>query len=372
MLHAAILVFSDHRFLIWPAMGIAAGIFGSIQGFSRLQRRRLILNTPASKIRSVSTGLVEISGLATGPHVITSPLKQIECYYYSAAVWEWRQPGKHGDWIKIADESLHVPFYVDDDTDKLLIDPRGADMDLHCDFRDEYKRSSNWSDDEIPARVKELLARYGATAHDKAIRVEERCIKPDDFLFVLGTLSQNPGLDMSLAPACAARGVQGNGNTENAKQEAVAEVIRLSADAARLPVTEMSQQQKIAAALAKSGSLAIHTWPLQNASTNSVSNSNCEADVSPKSVSGSSTPLATSCAPAATEVAEKRIVSASTGFDLHPPVVLMKGSDEPTFFISWRSQRGLVTSLDWKSQLPMWGSPALVLACIYLLVIHLR
>ena len=54
-------------------------------------------------------------------------------------------------------------------------------------------------------------------------------------------------------------------------------------------------------------------------------------------------------------------------FDLHPPVVLMKGAHNPAFFISWRSQREVVQSLGWKSALMIWGGPALTLFCVYLL-----
>jgi hypothetical protein len=53
-------------------------------------------------------------------------------------------------------------------------------------------------------------------------------------------------------------------------------------------------------------------------------------------------------------------------FDLHPPAVIMKGSHNPAFFISWRSQRAVVGSLSWKSTLMIWGGPALTLLCIYL------
>jgi len=51
---------------------------------------------------------------------------------------------------------------------------------------------------------------------------------------------------------------------------------------------------------------------------------------------------------------------------------LMKGSNDPAFFISWRSQREIVKSLGWKSSMMIWGGPALVLACVYFLIAHLR
>jgi hypothetical protein len=65
---------------------------------------------------------------------------------------------------------------------------------------------------------------------------------------------------------------------------------------------------------------------------------------------------------------EKRTPVDTRGFDLHPPVVLMKGTHEPAFLISWRSPREAFKCFDWKSRLMIWGGPALALACMYLLL----
>jgi hypothetical protein len=349
MLQAANLVLSDQRFLIWPVIGIAAGVYGFFRGFRILQRKRLILNTPASKIRSASMGLVEISGIAVGPHIITSALQQVECYYYRSIAWEWKQRGKSSEWVKAAEETLYVPFYVDDNTDKLLIDPRGAEMDLHCDFQEEYNRSALFESTEVPVHVSEFLSRHGVNATAR-IKLEEFCIKPENFLFVLGTLSQNPGLDVSVTPSWAVRADQVAASPHKHGSQPSQEIIRLSEAAAPVPTTEMTQQQRIAAALAKAG-FATTPWAKPNSSVEAR-------------------PATT--AQTATAVEEKRVPTDATGFDLHPPVVLMKGTNEPSFFVSWRSQRDVVNSLNWKSSLLIWGSPALTLACVYFLITHFR
>jgi hypothetical protein len=67
---------------------------------------------------------------------------------------------------------------------------------------------------------------------------------------------------------------------------------------------------------------------------------------------------------------EARGQDTSETYDLHPPVVLMKGSHDPTFLISWRSQRDLIATLSWKSTLMIWGGPALTLVCVYILLAH--
>jgi hypothetical protein len=54
-----------------------------------LQYKRLILNTPFSKIRSASNGLVEVSGSPTGPQTIASAITGEPCFYYRAQAWQW-------------------------------------------------------------------------------------------------------------------------------------------------------------------------------------------------------------------------------------------------------------------------------------------
>jgi E3 Ubiquitin ligase len=344
------------------AFGALAGSYCFYRGFRLLRRKRLLLNTPASKIRSASMGLVEISGLATGPYVLISPLRQFQCYYYRSLAWEWKQSGKNRQWVKVADESLHVPFYLDDNTGKLLVDPRGAEMDLHCDLHQEYNRSALFQGPEMPGPVSAFLSRHGVDP-TKAIKVEEYSIKPKNFLFVLGTLSQNPGLDVTIQPAWTWRA--GEVPNPASRQESAArsaeggartEVIRLSGGTEpAVSTSEMTQQQKIAAALIKAGITNLAAWTAAGVAAQVAQ------------VALESRPAA---GLAASTDAGAEHPESEGEFDLHPPVVLMKGHHEPAFLISWRSQREVVQSLGWKSALLIWGGPLLALACIYFLLAY--
>src|SRR5260370_18558676 len=258
--------------LAFAAIGTALGFYWFYKGFRLLERKRRILKTPASRIRSASMGLVEISGLAAGPYVLTSPFKQVECYYYQSTAWQLKQQGKNTQWVKVAEETLHVPFYLDDDTGKVLVDPRGAEMDLHCDLSEQYHRSILFSSPEMPGSVVDFLTRYEVDP-DKRIKVEQRCIKPTNFVFVLGTLSQNPGLDASILPPCAERAGQKftppcnpSDKDKDTKKDAeadtapVQQIIRLSSETDSLPAVAMTQQQKIAAALVRAGIANPAAW----------------------------------------------------------------------------------------------------------------
>jgi hypothetical protein len=317
MMPAAILVTSQPaNLLVFPAIGIALGVYWFYKGFRLLQRKQLILNTPASRIRSASMGLVEISGLAAGPYVLNSPFKQVECYYYQSTAWQLKQQGRNTQWVKVAEETLHVPFYVDDATGKVLVDPRGAEMDLHCDLSEQYHRSILFSGPEMPGSVVDFLTRYGVDP-DKRIKVEEHCIKPKNFLFVLGTLSQNPGLDASIRPAWAERPGQRQRlmappeaaeTTSEENIDLAPQIIRLSSENNDLPVAAMTQQQKIAAALAKAG--------VSNSAGWSATTVKHQVGAALRTQSPIAVQLRTSPAPPKTET--KTDPEPSDGFDLHP------------------------------------------------------
>src|SRR5579863_3101333 len=185
--------------VFWCMVGFCAGIGLFVYGFRLLQRRRLILDTPFSKIRSASVGMVEISGLAVGPYTMIAPITARPCYYYRTLVWEWKQSGKNKQWVKVAGECMHVPFFVDDNTGRMLVDPRGADLDLHCDFEEQFCDSFFTTKDPAPSNVRSFLGRHGIVTNNK-IKVEECCIKPKNSLFILGTLSENPGVEVGPRP----------------------------------------------------------------------------------------------------------------------------------------------------------------------------
>lgn len=363
---------SQENILAAAVVGTVAGVYLFYRGFRLLQRRRLILNTPASKIRSASIGLVEVNGLATGPQVITSPLKQVDCFYYRSMAWELRQEGKSSKWVKIGEECLHVPFYIDDGTGTLLIDPRGADMDLHCDFKEQYGNSLLAGNAAMSGNVTQFLSRHGAN-FDRQLKVEEYCIKPKNFLFILGTLAQNPGLSASPAvqpadavspiaigttaavapghnrPLVDAHGVPLVG--ANYRQ-----VIHLTADSTQVPATEMTQQQRVAAALVKAGISNPAAWMAAGVS----GQDGAQPIVDPSNGAFQQHGWGP----------KENTSPTDATVDPHPPVVLMKGTHDPAFFISWRSQREVLSSLGWKSALMIWGGPALTLVCIYILLAH--
>jgi len=357
-------------------VGFCAGIGIFFYGFRLLQRRRLILDTPFSKIRSAPMGMVEISGLAVGPYNLIAPITARPCYYYRTLVWEYKQRGKNKEWVRIAGECMHVPFFVDDNTGRLLVDPRGADLDIHRDFEQEFNGSFFSNRDDAPGNVTGFLARHGVATSNR-IKVEEFCIKPKNSLFILGTLSENPDLEVTPQPvqdnamnSISAGGFtltlttnSGSGDFGPVLAQNIAarsempqpRMVGLSSQASPARSPDATQQQKIASALLKAGSSNPAAWYAAGVTAAGV-------------------------APAGVQVIEDRSATVAdhgtnassnsagpvNGFDLHPPVVLKKGTNNRTFLISWRSQKEVARALGWKCTLMIWGGPVLALVSLYI------
>lgn len=347
-------------FWIYASAGVAAGLYLFYRGFRTLQRKRLILDTPTSKIHSASMGLVEVSGLAAGPHTIVSPVTGLPCFLYHTIAWQLKRAGKSEEWRKVAEESLHVPFFLDDNTGRVLIDPQGAEMDLHRDFHQEFSGSFFGTGSEAPINVLNFLARHGV-ANDHKLKVDEYCIKPKNALFILGTLAANPGVEVTAVPVRT--NVSGtitlgpnmpsmladtlpHLTTVTVRQPVVVnpkdlspqEVIRLNGNPQPASTAEMTPQGKIAAALSRAGITNPAAWAAAGVATASE-------------IIGTAT-------------------DESGNFESHPSVVLMKGAHDPAFFISWRSQKEIVRHLGWQSTAMIWGGPALTLASLYYIFAH--
>lgn len=337
--------------------------------------------------------MVELSGLAVGPYTMVAPITERPCYYYRTVAWEWKRQGRSSQWVKVAVECMHLPFFLDDNTGRVLVDPQGAELDLHRDFQEEFCDSFFTLKEEAPCNVRSFLSRHGVSTSNK-IKVEEFCIKPKNALFLLGTLSQNRGLEVTPQPiqeddslisrnglsfsvngtglaqtalSYVGAGTNGlgassgdRGLSENSfsapplqsPKTSSTQVIHLSPEPAPTSAAQMTQQQKIAAALLKAGIASPAAWAAARVTPSAVVNSDANGSRQVGVSNGSAeAPLQATPSP--------------DGFDPRPPVVMMKGTNNPAFLISWRSQRDLARSLGWKCTLMIWGGAALSLLCLY-------
>ena len=89
-----------NQLAILSLIAIAGGLYFLFLGFQLLARKRLLLAVPTSRIGSAAIGVVEVTGLATGPHTITAPITGKPCFLYHTTAWQERK-GKKQEWEKI-------------------------------------------------------------------------------------------------------------------------------------------------------------------------------------------------------------------------------------------------------------------------------
>jgi len=377
----------DGRLIFWAGVGAVFGVVMFFRGFQMLRYKRLILNTPESKIRSASMGPVEIEGMAKGPHTIPAGLTGEPCFYYRAMAWQLRESGKSQQWQKVADECLYLPFFVEDSTGQILVNPAGAELDVHCNFKDEFGTSFFSHADMMPANVSAFLGRNGLALTDNT-RLEEYCIKPEYPLFIFGTLGRNdarvawtPVVQIASRSTFKSK-LNPFGPLGSFGMQIIGASVGITAFNSRIvpsevPVTPLS-----------GGSARLSPAPPIPAKPAASSWSSVSMDEAGMAKVGSAIARHAVSAPiptpskSATAVADREpaptappVVNTpppppsvdANGFEINPAVAIGKGADGTPFTISSNSQKDVVRTLAWKSNLCIFGGPILTLVSLYVL-----
>jgi hypothetical protein len=174
---------------------IIAGIILLIWGLLSFKMKRLIENTPTSKIRSIAMGLVEIYGEVESlkDNILKSPFSNNDCVYYKYKIEELRQSGKSTTWVTIKKGEEKKLFHLKDETGSVLIDLTGAKIDIP---KDNIFDSSLGKDP--PETVKQFLSNTNIAWEgfflgiNKTMKYTEYFIAPGDKLYIMGTADDNP------------------------------------------------------------------------------------------------------------------------------------------------------------------------------------
>ncbi|MBN1157227.1 hypothetical protein JXA85_06395 [Candidatus Woesearchaeota archaeon] len=185
----------DGRILFYSAIGVGAGIYFFYNGFRLMSEKRLIENTPTSKVRSLAMGMVEVYGEAhpSKGKLFKSPFSGKDCVWCNWTVEEYRSSGKSSHWQKIRSGILSDYFFLKDDTGSVLVDPNKANIDVPIDFEAE----SGSFRGKLPATAVDFLNQQnvsttGFLGLTKKLRVKESYIAPKDKVYIMGTAGDNP------------------------------------------------------------------------------------------------------------------------------------------------------------------------------------
>jgi Zn-finger nucleic acid-binding protein len=179
--------------LLFLALGVVGGMVLSIYGFVVNNRKQLMESIPTSPVRSLAVGLVEVSGHARPEReLLRAPFSGMPCVLFSYTVEERRESGKNAKWETIAKGTSPEPFFVQDNTGKVLVVPFDAQLILP----DNRTSRNNWLG-SLPEETILGLLKLGISVDgwlgEKTIRCTEACILPDETVYVMGTAQENRG-----------------------------------------------------------------------------------------------------------------------------------------------------------------------------------
>jgi len=114
--------------LLFVGLAFVASLLIIYWGFQTYQFGRLIRDTPTERIRSLAMGRTQVEGTvvpATG--VFDQPFTDGQCVYADFSVEEYREYPHDDDrddqWETVQSETVSAPFFVDDGTGRILVDP---------------------------------------------------------------------------------------------------------------------------------------------------------------------------------------------------------------------------------------------------------
>jgi len=186
-------------------------IFGLLMiygGVTRYLLYQKISNTPTSKVRAAAVGLVELFGKAKCKDELSSPISKAKCIFWRIT-GEYYKSGKGGGWKSLYKKESANQFYLEDDTGKMLVEPRGAEIDIPVDLQSTGHLtdkgflgvlSQKKLDDRVLAHI-DADAEFGKIMRGRAaeLRVTEYYIAEGDPLYVLGSAVPIPGASSAVA-----------------------------------------------------------------------------------------------------------------------------------------------------------------------------
>ena len=171
-------------FWIWAIILVIATFAGFFLAFKNMQSKRIIEDTPTSKIRSAAQGYLELIGhghLMEGQPIV-SPLTGKSCTWYDFKVEEHRQSGKNSKWVTIRSGISDELFLIKDETGQCIIDPEGARVTV-TNKSVWYGNSSNPMAGPSSTKKRGF---FSLSIGNKRYRYTEKLLHPGESLYAIG------------------------------------------------------------------------------------------------------------------------------------------------------------------------------------------
>lgn len=185
---------------MFAAAAAAVALYALWQFFVRLQRDRLLADTPAVHIRSAAQGYVKVSGRASPAAAAptAAPLSNRPCVWWSYEIAEAQRDSKGNTRWHTTDRRASVELFrlTDDDGASCLVGPVSAEVTPSV--RNVWYGFSSWPESPPPQINLPLL--------NGGWRYTERLIRVDEHVCVMGELRSHSEVgDLNAATAAKLR-----------------------------------------------------------------------------------------------------------------------------------------------------------------------
>lgn len=109
---------------------LGGGLWFFFKGFRVMREYKVLEDTPRMPIRSVPMGFVHIRGKAEPTKLLDSPVSHTPCCFYKVVVEQWRSKNNGHEWAHYCTDFNGYQFHLADETGKILIDAHAAEYDL--------------------------------------------------------------------------------------------------------------------------------------------------------------------------------------------------------------------------------------------------
>ena len=192
-----------------PFAAAIATVMGPVlfwRGFAAWRERRLILDTPTARVRSMAMGLVEVNGTVESRSATQAAFSGKPCVYWEVEIATKVKDG----WNTIHRDQSGHPFYLRDETGLALVYPTGAQVKVAVSAEEVCNGLM------LPPCYSDYLRENGSVVDTFAragmLRFRERTLEEKQRVFVLGSaVPQARVLEISDMGAFAATGTDDPG-----------------------------------------------------------------------------------------------------------------------------------------------------------------
>jgi hypothetical protein len=169
-------------------------------GFTRRKQRTLMRDTPTEDVESMAVGPSEVKGsaLAADGDPFPAPFSDDDCVVAEYEVEQYHEDDDGGNWSTVAQGVVHTPFYVDDGTGRVLVEPHDeATFDLDPDDRETVDVDSSERGPEpvqrFVERTEDVSYPAGAPGSENDRRYHQNIIRDKESVYVFGTARPRDG-----------------------------------------------------------------------------------------------------------------------------------------------------------------------------------